>query len=99
VIRSQPRQIVPRALSQKYQHKNRAGGVTQGEGPEFKPQNCKRKKRIGYLWVEGVPEVVDNLPSKHKALSSNPSATKKTKQNKNPSKFTFFQRIIPEIVN
>jgi hypothetical protein len=24
--------------------KNRAGGVAQGEGPEFKPQDCKKKK-------------------------------------------------------
>jgi hypothetical protein len=24
-------------------HKNRAGGVAQGEGPEFKPQYCKKK--------------------------------------------------------
>jgi hypothetical protein len=27
-------------------HKNRTGGVTQGEGPEFKPQYCKKKKKI-----------------------------------------------------
>jgi hypothetical protein len=26
-------------------HKNRAGGVAQGEGPEFKPQYCKKKKK------------------------------------------------------
>jgi hypothetical protein len=25
--------------------KNRAGGVAQGEGPEFKPQYCKKKKK------------------------------------------------------
>jgi hypothetical protein len=27
-----------------YLHKNKAGGVAQGEGPEFKPQYCKNKK-------------------------------------------------------
>jgi hypothetical protein len=26
-------------------HKNRDGGVAQGEGPEFKPQHCKKKKK------------------------------------------------------
>jgi hypothetical protein len=28
---------------EKTHHKNRAGGVTQGEGPEFKPQYCNKK--------------------------------------------------------
>jgi hypothetical protein len=27
-------------------HKNRVGGVAQGEGPEFKPQYCKKKKKV-----------------------------------------------------
>jgi hypothetical protein len=27
-------------------HKNRAGGVAQVVGPEFKPQYCKKKKKI-----------------------------------------------------
>jgi hypothetical protein len=35
-VQSQPRQIV---------HKNRADGVAQGEGSEFKPQYCKKKKK------------------------------------------------------
>jgi hypothetical protein len=26
-------------------HKNRAGGVAQGVGPEIKPQYCKKKKK------------------------------------------------------
>jgi hypothetical protein len=26
--------------------KSRAGGVIQGEGPEFKPQYCKKKNKI-----------------------------------------------------
>jgi hypothetical protein len=34
---SQPRQIVPETLSRKKKnHKNKVGGVAQGEGPEFK---------------------------------------------------------------
>jgi hypothetical protein len=36
-VPSQPGQIVPKTLSQKALHKNRAGGVAQGEGPEFNP--------------------------------------------------------------
>jgi hypothetical protein len=37
-VQSQPGQIVWETLSRKTLHKNRAGGVAQGEGPEFKPQ-------------------------------------------------------------
>jgi hypothetical protein len=36
-VQSHPRQIVHETLSQKSLHKNRASGVAQGEGPEFKP--------------------------------------------------------------
>jgi hypothetical protein len=36
-VRNQPWQIVHETSSQKTLHKNRAGGVAQGEGPEFKP--------------------------------------------------------------
>jgi hypothetical protein len=46
VQQNQPRQIVCETLSQKTLHKNRAGGVAQGEGPEFpkfKPQYYKNK--------------------------------------------------------
>jgi hypothetical protein len=43
-VRSQPRHRVCKTLSQKIHHKNRAGRVAQGEGPEFKPQYQKRKK-------------------------------------------------------
>jgi hypothetical protein len=39
------RQIVCETLSQKNLHKNKAGGVVQGEGPEFKPQYCKNKTK------------------------------------------------------
>jgi hypothetical protein len=28
-----------------FTRKKRASGVAQGEGPEFKPQYCKRKKK------------------------------------------------------
>jgi hypothetical protein len=37
-------QIVQETLSQKILHKNRAGGVAQGEGPEFKSQYHKKKE-------------------------------------------------------
>jgi hypothetical protein len=39
VVQSWPGQIVCQTLSLKTFHKNRAGGVAQGEGPEFKPQS------------------------------------------------------------
>jgi hypothetical protein len=42
MVQNQPRQIVCETLSQKTLHKNR---VTQGEGPEFKPQYHKKKKK------------------------------------------------------
>jgi hypothetical protein len=46
VVQSQPGQTVQQTLSQKYpSHKKRAGGVTQGVGPEFKPQYCTKKKK------------------------------------------------------
>jgi hypothetical protein len=37
-VLSQPRQIVLQDPILKNPSKNRAGGVAQGEGPEFKPQ-------------------------------------------------------------
>jgi hypothetical protein len=46
LVGSQPRKIVFKTLSQKALHKNRAGGVAQGDGPEFKSQYCKKKKTI-----------------------------------------------------
>jgi hypothetical protein len=47
MVRSQPMRIVPEILSQKKKknQKKRAGGVAQGEGPEFKPQYQKKKKQ------------------------------------------------------
>jgi hypothetical protein len=44
-VQSQPQQIVLKALFQKTITKNWAGGVAQGEGPEFKPQNCREAER------------------------------------------------------
>jgi hypothetical protein len=38
-------QIVLETLSPKTLHKNRAGGVAQGEGPEFKPDYHKKRKK------------------------------------------------------
>jgi hypothetical protein len=37
-------EIVWETLSQKYPSQKRACGLAQGEGPEFKPQYCKKKK-------------------------------------------------------
>jgi hypothetical protein len=45
VVPSHPRQIVCETLFQKTLHKNRAGGVAQGEGPEFKPQYLKKQNK------------------------------------------------------
>jgi hypothetical protein len=41
-VESQPRQIVCETLSRKNLSQKRAGGVTQGVGPEFKPQYWKK---------------------------------------------------------
>jgi hypothetical protein len=43
-FQSKPGQIVHETLSRNTLHKNRGGGVAQGEGPEFKPQYWKKKK-------------------------------------------------------
>jgi hypothetical protein len=50
-VRSQTRQIVGETLSRKTLHtkkkkKNRAGGMAQDEGPEFKPHFRKKKKQM-----------------------------------------------------
>jgi hypothetical protein len=49
VVLSQPGQIVHYTLSQKTLHKNKAGGVAQGEGPEFKFQ-CHTQKNFTISW-------------------------------------------------
>jgi hypothetical protein len=52
MVRGQPEQIVHQTLSRKTLHKNRAGGVAQGEGPEFKLQYCQKiKKSVGTKWL------------------------------------------------
>jgi hypothetical protein len=43
-IQSQPQQMVCETLSRKNPPQKSASGVTQGEGPEFKPQYLKKKK-------------------------------------------------------
>jgi hypothetical protein len=45
-VQSQPRQTVLEILSQKYCLQKRASGGSQSAGPEFKPQYCKKKKKI-----------------------------------------------------
>jgi hypothetical protein len=45
MVQSQPGQIVPRDPISKNPSHKRAGGVAQGESPEFKPQYHKKKKR------------------------------------------------------
>jgi hypothetical protein len=44
-FKASPGKIVGRPLSQKTLHENRACGVAQGEGPEFKSQ-YKKKSRV-----------------------------------------------------
>jgi hypothetical protein len=44
-VQSQPWQIVRENLSQKTPSQKRAAEVAQGEGPEFKPQFHKKKKK------------------------------------------------------
>jgi hypothetical protein len=44
VVRSQVGQIVPREPILKNPSQNKAGGVTQSVGPEFKPQYHKKKE-------------------------------------------------------
>jgi hypothetical protein len=55
-VQSQPRQIVLKSLSQKTLHKSRAGGMAQGEGPEFKHQHHKKKKNsvAGCQWLTPI---------------------------------------------
>jgi hypothetical protein len=45
VVLNQPGKIVRETLSRRSPSQKRAGGVAQGEGPEFKPQYCKKKKK------------------------------------------------------
>jgi hypothetical protein len=45
LVQSQPRQIVLQTLCKKKPTQKRAGGVTQGIGPKFKPRYQKKKKK------------------------------------------------------
>jgi hypothetical protein len=45
MVRSRPGQIVHETLSLKTPSQKRAGGVAQGVGPEFKPQDCKQTNK------------------------------------------------------
>jgi hypothetical protein len=45
VVQSQSRQIVHETLSQRNPSQKRAGGVSQGEGSEFKPQYYKQTNK------------------------------------------------------
>jgi hypothetical protein len=38
-------------------HKNKTGGVAQGEGPEFKPQYHKKKKNQKRKWIISQNEI------------------------------------------
>jgi hypothetical protein len=51
MVRSQPRQIVHKILSQKTLYTKRASIVAQGEGSEFKPQYHKKKKKKSWTPV------------------------------------------------
>jgi hypothetical protein len=51
VVQSHPGQIVCKTLSRKNFHRNRDGKVAQGEGPEFKPHYCKKKKKEKVILV------------------------------------------------
>jgi hypothetical protein len=36
----------------KAHHKKRVGGVAQGVGPEFKPQQCKKNRKATFQYLE-----------------------------------------------
>jgi hypothetical protein len=44
-VQNLPWQVLHETVSQKTLHKNRTGGVAQGEGPELKPQYQNRQKK------------------------------------------------------
>jgi hypothetical protein len=45
MVQSQPGQTVCETLSQKNLSQKWTGKVAQGDGPEFKPQYCKKKRK------------------------------------------------------
>jgi hypothetical protein len=54
--------------------------VTQGVGPEFKPQYAKKKKKR--MGAGRVAQVVESLPSKCEGLEFKPQYHKKEKKRK-----------------
>jgi hypothetical protein len=73
-VQSHPRQTVCETLSQKTLHKNRAGRVAQGEGPEFNSQYCKRERERER---ESAPEPQRQL---EKARKRNPKLVEERKR-------------------
>jgi hypothetical protein len=77
-VQSQPRQIVQQDPILKNLHKNRAGGVGQDEGPEFKSQYHTHKKILtlpfthcGILgWFLNLAELVCKMGRKAVPRSS-----------------------------
>jgi hypothetical protein len=55
-IQSQPQLTVHETLSQKNPSQKRAGGVAQGEGPEFKTQYRKKKKKFYLMCLNFIDE-------------------------------------------
>jgi hypothetical protein len=55
VLQSQPRQIVPRDPIWKNPSQKRAGGVAQGEGPEFKHQYHKKNVNLHTIQTPAQP--------------------------------------------
>jgi hypothetical protein len=55
---SQSRLIVLETYLKKSHHKKVAGGVTQGVGPEFKPQYRQKKKEFSSLTIFLVTEIL-----------------------------------------
>jgi hypothetical protein len=66
-VQSQPGQIVCETLSRKTLHKNRAGRVAQGEGPEFNPSTRKNKKEEEELSYDPAITLLCIFPKKCKS--------------------------------
>jgi hypothetical protein len=62
-------------VSQKTLQKNRAGGVAQGEGPEFKPQYRKKGKNLKKESKNGKKERANNLSITVKRIAFSPFVT------------------------
>jgi hypothetical protein len=72
MIQSPPGQIGHETQTWKNTSQEKADGVAQGVGSEFKTQYWKKEKDKSLLG--GVAQVVECLPRKCVALTSNPSA-------------------------